>query len=611
MPQQKAMLCIGIDKFSDGINPLFGAAQDARALGSVFQLLLGFRVEVLTHDELKQGADIFERAHHLLQGLGPGDVFGLFLASHGKEQQDHRGASDRVFVLPNAQRSSLFGAHFAAAGLLSLSQLAEDTARQGVDRFFIFDACRSPILQSAGADRDGEASFAYTGEAVDREMARRSMPAQGALQSPLVILNACSNLQKAKELPKLKRGLFSLSAEEVFRQRHQTSQPLEIGADLVNDIALAMQRNGQHHQIDTQGQRPHLEGKPLMIWQQETTGLSAAEKERDERLWRYAVACVKAQGIGAYKEYLKEAPIGAAHVDEAYLCIEQLQDAQTAARWAGPPPPPPPPQPIKLELKRRVVKKPGQVFRDAPWSPEMVVIPAGRFLMGSPEDEEGHASDEGPQHEVVIARPFAMGRCTVTFEEYDLFAKEEKQRLPNDRGWGRGKRPVFDLRWNDAQAYLVWLNRKLSLSAPGPHYRLPTEVEWEYAARAGTSTPFWWGSEIDSGRANYRGNYVDGNGKKGEYRKQTVPADAFEANPWGLYNVHGNVWEWAQGDSSDYYRFARGEGSERKPGVDEARRVLRGGSWNSNPGELRAASRDWFAPDFRRVNAGFRIARTL
>ena len=140
-------------------------------------------------------------------------------------------------------------------------------------------------------------------------------------------------------------------------------------------------------------------------------------------------------------------------------------------------------------------------FKDGSQGPAMLVIPTGEFLMGSPDDESGRRDSEGPQHKVVIAKPFAMGRYAVTFEEYDHFCEAVGREKPSDVGWGRDRRPVINLSWEDAIAYCTWLSQET-----GAAYRLPSEAEWEYAARAGTTTAFWWGDDIDTTRANYNGN---------------------------------------------------------------------------------------------------------
>jgi formylglycine-generating enzyme required for sulfatase activity len=258
------------------------------------------------------------------------------------------------------------------------------------------------------------------------------------------------------------------------------------------------------------------------------------------------------------------------------------------------------------------------VFQDAPFAPEMAVIPPGRFTMGSPKDEPGRYGDEGPRHEVTIPRPLAVGRYAVTFEEWD-FAQDDKDwaaatgtkpRKPNDEQWGRGRRPVIDVSWDDAKAYATWLSHRT-----GQAYRLLSEAEWEYACRAGTATPFSWGGSITPEQANYNGDFIyEGGGAKGEYRAKTVPVDSFEPNPWGLYQMHGNVWEWCEDHWRDSYKkkperlkVTGGAWTTRSGGS----RVLRGGAWDVYPAFLRAAVRGRGDSGGRSGSVGFRVARTL
>ena len=250
-----------------------------------------------------------------------------------------------------------------------------------------------------------------------------------------------------------------------------------------------------------------------------------------------------------------------------------------------------------------------QVFRDidAPWCPEMVVIPAGRFLMGSPPAEEGRDDDEGPQHFVTIAEPFALGRYPITFEEYDEFAATTMREAPSDDGWGRGRRPAINLSWDDAQDYVAWLSGQT-----GETYRLPSEAEWEYACRAGTTTPFHVGATISTEQANYNGTLMTyGSGKQGVYRGQTMPVGAFPANAFGLCDMHGTVWEWCADSWHENYVGAPADGSAWLEGGEQDKRVSRGGSWFEWPGALRSADRSRGKPGGRYVDEGFRVARTL
>jgi formylglycine-generating enzyme required for sulfatase activity len=168
------------------------------------------------------------------------------------------------------------------------------------------------------------------------------------------------------------------------------------------------------------------------------------------------------------------------------------------------------------------------VFKECEHCPEMVVVPAGSFTMGSPVNEKERSSEEGPQHPVKFDEPFAVGRFAVTFDEWDTCVADGgcNGYRPADQGWGRGKRPVINVRWSDAKAYLGWLSRKT-----GKTYRLLSEAEREYVTRAGTTMPFWWGPSISTDQANYDGNSTYNSSRKGEYRQKTEPVASFAANP--------------------------------------------------------------------------------
>ncbi len=232
--------------------------------------------------------------------------------------------------------------------------------------------------------------------------------------------------------------------------------------------------------------------------------------------------------------------------------------------------------------------------------PELVVIPPGAFLMGSPETETGHEDWETPQHAVTLSSPFALGRTPVTFQQWDVFLADGGTGYrPDDEGWGRDDRPVINVSWQDAQAYVGWL-----ASRSGRPYRLPTESEWEYAARAGTDTAYFWGDAFAPGRANC----LDDPGAWGG--KATAPVASFPANPFGLSDMLGNVWEWTEDVWSEFYLNAPDDGSARRHGDLEAR-ALRGGSWCDPARMVRAASRNRNGLGFRCNDYGFRVALSL
>jgi formylglycine-generating enzyme required for sulfatase activity len=252
--------------------------------------------------------------------------------------------------------------------------------------------------------------------------------------------------------------------------------------------------------------------------------------------------------------------------------------------------------------------RPKDSFKDCDTCPEMVVIPAGSFVMGSPDNERGRGTDEGPQHKVTFQRPFALGKFEVTFEEWDrCVAANGCKYRPDDRGWGRGRRPVISVSWNEVtKEYLPWLNR-----VAGRIYRLPTEAEWEYAARAQTTSPYWWGEVISKSQANYRRAAIEsGKDKRALTQVGTLPVDSFKPNPWGLYNVHGNAREWVQDCYKDSYLGAPSNGSAVLD-VPGCRRGVRSGSWDYGPKDLRSAFRDWDGFNSRDYFVGFRVARTL
>ena len=241
--------------------------------------------------------------------------------------------------------------------------------------------------------------------------------------------------------------------------------------------------------------------------------------------------------------------------------------------------------------------EPGDVFRDCPSCPEMVVVPAGRFRMGCVSGRNCQDA-EVPVHEVEVSA-FALGVYEVTFEAYERFVQATRRDRPNDWGWGRGGRPVINVSWEDATAYAAWLSEET-----GEEYRLPSESEWEYAARAGSTTRYTWGDDIGRNRAN-----CDGCRSRWD---RTAPAGSFAANTWGLHDMHGNVWEWVEDCWHENYARAPRDGSAWTSGGNCGRRVVRGGSWSDDPRSLRSADRLGLDADFLRSGSiGFRVARTL
>jgi formylglycine-generating enzyme required for sulfatase activity len=237
---------------------------------------------------------------------------------------------------------------------------------------------------------------------------------------------------------------------------------------------------------------------------------------------------------------------------------------------------------------------PGEILRDCGDCPELVVVPPGDFVMGSSDTPY-----EKPERTITIQRPFAIGRREITFAEWDRCADAGTCKYrPDDRGWGRGDRPVINVSWDDAKTFIAWLSQKA-----GQKYRLPTEAEWEYAARAGTKTPFWWGRDAGSGRAQ-----CDGCGNP--TNRQTAAVGSFRPNGFGLYDTAGNAAEWVEDCWNDNYRNAPKDASAWTGG-DCRLRVLRGGNFNSKASEIRSAARFRYDVDVRYYANGFRVMREL
>ena len=325
------------------------------------------------------------------------------------------------------------------------------------------------------------------------------------------------------------------------------------------------------------------------------------ERAVEDAFWDSVKGCTSA---GEVEAYLKEFPKGR-YVGAARACLARLQGA------LGPP---------------------GTVFRDCPACPEMVVVPVGSFTMGSPPNEQYRQNNEGPPHRVTITRPFAIGKYEVTRGEFARFVTATghsagnfchtyeggKWKHRSGRGWrnpGYGQTdrdPVVCVNWHDATTYVSWLSEKT-----GKRYRLLSEAEWEYAARAGTRASFPWGDDV-----SVQCSYANGAdlAHKDRYGRNwaapcrdghvhTAPAGSFRANRFGLHDMPGNVWEWVEDCWHDNYDGAPSDGRVWTAGGKCGLRVLRGGSWLFYPRNLRAAFRNREPAGYRFVNAGFRVAR--
>jgi formylglycine-generating enzyme required for sulfatase activity len=364
------------------------------------------------------------------------------------------------------------------------------------------------------------------------------------------------------------------------------------------EIAEALRRNIRVVPVLIDGARPppaeRLPAEIRTLSQLHAVPIRAETFHADvDRLIQFLKKFLNAGASGANPEEARELPVAIDATDQRRREVAEEQAEAARRKTEGL---------IQLRIGDRRNDdirwlRPGagrkQYFKDHPAGPEMVVVPAGTFLMGS-RNGEGD-DDERPQHKVTIVRPFAVSRFAVTFDEWDAaYGRGGVKHRPG--GWlrVRGRLPVINVSWEDAQAYAGWLSRET-----GKSYRLLSEAEWEYCCRAGTTTAYSGGDTIDKIQARF-----------GRWLAGPVEVGSFPPNVWGLHDMHGNVWEWCEDNWHPNYQGAPQDGSVWRGG-DTSFRVLRGGSWFYVPQNLRSADRRWARPGFRNYDVGFRVARTL
>ena len=548
---ERVALVIGNGAY-EHVQRLPNPGNDATDVGAAFEGM-GYAVTRLDDagfDALRRGLLDFTRA------ASAAEVAVVFYAGHGIE------VDGRNFLVPvDARLQSDRDVEYEAVPLSLVTRAVGGARRLGL---VVLDACRdNPFvvkLADAGATRSigrglarvapsGGTLVAYAAEdgKTAADGAGRNSPYTGALLRYL-------------EEPGLEVGrLFRKVRAEVERTTGGAQTPIEYGKLPDADIYLASAALPKDTGA-TAGGTPDKTPPPA------GDAAKAAYKEAKE-----------VGNVAAMLAVVKRFP-GTFEADLAQAWIDKHEQPIVVAGG----------DPDGIKPGWEV----GEKFRDCPECPEMVVVREGRFRMGSTAGDD----DERPVHEVTIARQFAVGVHEVTFAEWDACVSDGGcgGYRPDDVGWGRGERPAINVSWNDAKAYVRWLSGRT-----GEAYRLLSESEWEYVARAGTTGPYHFGLSLSSSQANYGNN-----------RGETVPVGSYPANAFGLHDVHGNVWEWVEDCWNDSYHGAPSDGSAWESG-ECGRRVLRGGSWSLIPGFLRSAYRNWLTSGLRDVYYGFRVARTL
>ncbi|MCP5198157.1 MAG: SUMF1/EgtB/PvdO family nonheme iron enzyme [Gammaproteobacteria bacterium] len=600
--------------------PLVNTLRDARAMAEMLRGL-GFEVTLLENlAAIPMRRAIARYLERVKQQKG---TVLFYYSGHGL--QDHNRVN---YLIPVDARIAQPG-DIEADGI-SVNDLLEKLSKRPrhAVSLVILDACRdNPFATGKG------------GRGLERVMAGRGT----------LVLYAASPGQVADDRPNEKNGLFTRYLLDVLPQ-----PGLDV-EDAFDRVAEAVERMSRGIQI------PYKEGD--LRGKYYLAGLPNDERS----LWRSAEQCGT---VTCIELYLQEYPSGRyAEMAQAYLqkwpvsAPEDTHEGNASStrnhpgfwgalialplmgvavwqfrrRWANrvvTAPTATPATAATAECDVRIsvaeppvssetpveppVRKSFSVFqdrlRDGNTGPSMIVVPAGTFWMGSPEDEVGRQEDER-RHQVRIDQAFALGQEAVTVGEFKRFVQAVGYATEVEKGctsWSwrspgfvqDDTHPVVWVSWNDAVAYLEWLSVQT-----GQTYRLPTEAEWEYAARAGTGTAFWWGKDITPDQANYDGRYcyLPG-GTTGNWRAQTVPVRQYQPNPWGFYQMYGNAWEWTGSLYEKEYGGAKVI-CYKKGTLGPL--ALRGGSWNDRPARVRSALRDRLTPSGRSNNVGFRLAKSL
>jgi formylglycine-generating enzyme required for sulfatase activity/uncharacterized caspase-like protein len=609
--EARIALLIGNQAYNPKVGPLKNPHDDIALVGAALRSL-GFTVTEVTDADYRSMDVAIKRHAATVRREGPGAISLLYYSGHGAADPDTKTNYLIPVDVTEADDADLWNAS------LNLTNIVEGLRAQapGATHYVIFDACRNELnLMRKGSKAITDKGFVPIAYTPGVMVAYATAPGKTAAD----IGSSGGPYAKALAEELIKPGVEAMTMfrRVALRVNREIGQDPWMSASTLPEVYFA-------GQLKAPTAWPGVQKTPL----------SEAAEAWDRTKDTMSIALLETF-IARYKDTY--------YADLARARIEDIKKRQVAIDT-----PPVQPGPSKLKEPAAAITparcdgvetqvgsekrclKPKDSFRDCPNCPEMVVAPAGRFIMGSPADEAGHSDKEGPQHEVTIGKSFAVGRFAVTRGEFASFVRSANH-ATGEKCWtyenwmgipeGRSDRsfrnpgftqddhhPVVCVSWHDAKAFVAWLSKKT-----GKHYRLLSEAEREYVTRAGTTTPFWWGSSITPEQANYNGTYTyKGGGSKGEYRQRTVPVNSFEPNPWGLYNVHGNVWDWVEDCWHDNYQGAPRDGSAWTSG-DCSIRLARGGAWLFDPESLRSAVRSGVdaLADMPRANRGFRVARTL
>ena len=550
---RRVALVVGNDVYQTQ-SPLRNAVNDARAVAKALTEV-GFSVTTVENATREQ---LTAALGELARSLRDDDAVLFYFAGHGVQVAQENYLLPTNYVGQNATTLRL--------DAIRASDVQEMLRRARVT-MLVFDACRNNPYRNIRAGGTGLAPMEARGTLIAYAAGAGEVAADSAAGAPNGLFTG--KFVEALALPGLTATeMFRRVRREVVAASNEEQWPA-VYDDLLVDFVF---RRSVSAGVGSPGDvvAEDLDAATVRL-QQETV------------FWE----SIQDNGIQAdFEAFLEQFPNGTF----AGLARNRLA-ALTALAAERPIPEPPRP-----DLVRPRPWRAGEMFRDCPTCPQLVAVPAGTFRMGCVSGR-GCVGDELPLREVRVDA-FALSKYEVTFEEYERFASATGHRQPSDWGWGGGSRPVTGVSWEDATAYAKWLSE-----ATGERYRLPSEAEWEYAARAGTRTEFSWGENIGRNRAN-----CDGCGSPWD-DDETAPVGSFRVNAWGLHDMHGNASEWVADCWHESYARAPSDGLAWLSGGDCGRRVSRGGSWLGLPKFLRSAKRARIVAGRRFAYVGFRVAR--
>ena len=580
---QRVALVIGNSAYQGA--PLANPVNDARAMAV---RLRSFGFDVMLRENLK-AREIGGTYREFRSKIKPGAVALVFYAGHGIQVK-----GQNYFPAVDSDIASEEDVPLQSLNLGTLLDNMEE-ARAGVSLVFL-DACRdNPFARRFRSASRGLAKVeAASGTLIHYATKPGSVAADG----------------------EGKNGTYT----EALLAQMSSPLPVELMLKQVTNAVVTKTKGRQEPWVEGSLRGDFYFNFQTVTATQSQTGAAADPSANDRALWE---AVRDSKDMNEIRAYLDQFPKG---------LFAGVANARLKALSA----PVAPPVQVASVVPNIAATRPqaaqgalasmtrGTVFRDCADCPEMVVIPAGSFTMGSPQSEASRDNDEGPQHSVRIPRSIAMGKFEVTRGQFARFVQEsgysagsgcyvwDGKQWNNDasKDWRNtgfaqsDEDPVACVNWNDAKAYVEWLARK-----SGQRYRLPSEAEWEYGARAGTTTAFSFGDRITPQLANYGTTVSYAGSPVATTPRKTVPVGSYAPNAFGLYDVHGNVFEWTEDCYNANYNGAPSDGAAWTSG-DCGRRVLRGGAWFLNPQFLRSALRVNLHPTIRYDHFGFRLART-